>query len=129
MGRGSGRALSARRASVGDQGVVLGADFTLAMLTATAREGRAALARLLLADACRLPLPAGAVHGVFSAALVNHVPDPATALREWARVTAPDGVLLTRLAARRSSTVDPAVSIAVAFPILSGARRPRVWIG
>ncbi|MEU6280218.1 methyltransferase domain-containing protein [Streptomyces sp. NPDC047028] len=62
VGCGSGRALPALHTSVGDQGVVLGADLTQAMLTATVREGRARLARLLLADACRLPLPAGAVH-------------------------------------------------------------------
>ncbi|WP_246096058.1 methyltransferase domain-containing protein [Streptomyces botrytidirepellens] len=32
--------------------------------------------------------------GIFSAGLIDHVPDPMTVLREWARVTAPGGVLL-----------------------------------
>lgn len=94
VGCGSGRALPALRAEVGSEGVVLGVELTPAMLTATAKEGRADLARLLMADACRLPLAAGALDGVFSAGLVDHVPDPAAALREWARVTAMGGVLL-----------------------------------
>ncbi|WP_411757668.1 class I SAM-dependent methyltransferase [Streptomyces venezuelae] len=35
------------------------------------------------------PLPGASVHGIFSAGLLDHLPDPHTALREWARVTAP----------------------------------------
>ncbi|MEV7285610.1 class I SAM-dependent methyltransferase [Streptomyces sp. NPDC093252] len=115
VGCGSGRALPALRAEVGPAGAVLGVDLTPAMLTATAREGRGALARLLLADACRLPLAPGAVDGVFSAGLVDHVPDPAAALAEWARVTAPGGVLLlfhpsgrAERAARHGRPLDPA---------------------
>ncbi|MET7289939.1 methyltransferase domain-containing protein [Streptomyces sp. NPDC005573] len=94
LGCGTGRVLPALRAQVGDEGIVLGLDLTPAMLTAAVREGRERDGHLLLADACRLPLPDGAVDGVFSAGLLNHVPDPAAALREWARVTAHDGVLL-----------------------------------
>ena len=70
---------------------MLGADLTPAILTAAAQKGRTGL---LLADACRLPLPAALLDGIFSAGLVDHIPDPAAALREWARVTAPGGVLL-----------------------------------
>ncbi|MFE7029035.1 methyltransferase domain-containing protein [Streptomyces sp. NPDC057621] len=111
VGCGSGRALPALRAEVGAEGVVLGADLTPAMLTAAAGKGRTGL---LLADACRLPLPARSLDGIFSAGLVDHVPDPATALREWARVTAPDGVLLlfhpsgrAERAARHGRALDP----------------------
>lgn len=75
VGCGSGGALPALRAEAGKDGVVLGVDLTPAMLIAISREGRAGLARLLLTDACRLPLPDGAVDGIFSAGLVNHVPD------------------------------------------------------
>ncbi|MEV6130945.1 methyltransferase domain-containing protein [Streptomyces violaceusniger] len=115
VGCGSGRALPALRAEVGDEGVVLGVDLTPAMLTATAAvAGRAALARLLMADACRLPLAAGAVDGIFSAGLINHVPDPTAALCEWARATAPGGVLLlfhpsgrAERAARHGRPLDP----------------------
>ncbi|MFJ4468320.1 methyltransferase domain-containing protein [Streptomyces sp. NPDC089424] len=111
VGCGSGRALPALRAQVGQEGVVLGADLTPAMLTAAARAGRTGL---LLADACRLPLRAGSLDGVFSAGLVDHVPDPGAALREWARVTAPGGVLLlyhpssrAERAARHGRPPDP----------------------
>ena len=65
--------LAVLRDEVGPQGVVLGVDLTPAMLTAAAREGRADLAHLLIADACRLPLPVGSLDGVFSAGLVDHV--------------------------------------------------------
>jgi GMP synthase-like glutamine amidotransferase/SAM-dependent methyltransferase len=114
VGCGSGRALPALRAEVGAEGMVLGVELTPAMLTAAAKEGRADLARLLMADACRLPLAAGAVDGIFSAGLVDHVPDPAAALREWARVTAMGGVLLlfhpsgrAERAARHGRPLDP----------------------
>ncbi|MEU6477505.1 methyltransferase domain-containing protein [Streptomyces sp. NPDC047017] len=114
VGCGTGRVLPALRAQVGDDGVVLGADLTPAMLAAAVREGRERDGQLLLADACRLPLPDGAMDAVFSAGLVNHVPDPAAALREWARVTVPDGVLLlfhpsgrAERAARHGRPLDP----------------------
>ncbi|MEV6483981.1 methyltransferase domain-containing protein [Streptomyces sp. NPDC051576] len=114
LGCGTGRALPALRARVGDAGLVVGIDLTPAMLAAALREGRDKDGRLLLADACRLPLPTAAVDAVFSAGLVNHVPDPVTALREWARVTAPDGTLLlfhpsgrAERAARHGRPLDP----------------------
>ncbi|MCX5086285.1 methyltransferase domain-containing protein [Streptomyces sp. NBC_00401] len=94
LGCGSGRALPALRAGVGDKGKVLGVDVTSAMLTAAAREGRAGPACLLVADCHRLPLPPGATHGIFSAGLLDHLPAPPVAPREWARVTAPGGTLL-----------------------------------
>ncbi|MFE3737868.1 methyltransferase domain-containing protein [Streptomyces sp. NPDC059134] len=94
LGCGTGRALPALRAEVGEKGAVLGVDVTSAMLLAAAREGRGGPAGLLLADCLRLPLPPGAVDGIFTAGLLDHLPDPAAALREWARVTAPGGALL-----------------------------------
>lgn len=84
LGCGSGRALPALRAGVGDKGKVFGVDVTSAMLTAAAREGRAGPACLLVADCHRLPLPPGATHGIFSAGLLDHLPAPPVALREWA---------------------------------------------
>ncbi|MEU9339024.1 class I SAM-dependent methyltransferase [Streptomyces sp. NPDC048290] len=130
VGCGSGRALPALRAGVGPAGTVLGVDVTPAMLAATVHEGRQTLARLLLADACRLPLAPGAVDGVFSAGLVDHVPDPPAALREWARVTAPGGVLLlfhpsgrAERAARHGRPLDPADPLARdnLYPALAAA--------
>ena len=48
-------------------------------------------ARLLHADACRLPLADGSVDAVVSANLLEHVPDDRRALREMARVLRPGG--------------------------------------
>ncbi|MFB6517655.1 class I SAM-dependent methyltransferase [Streptomyces sp. NPDC056401] len=114
LGCGSGRALPALRALVGATGTVIGVDVTHAMLTAAARAGHGGPARLLLADCARLPLPGGAVHGIFAAGLLDHLPHPDTALREWARVTAPGGELLlfhpsgrAERAARHGRAVSP----------------------
>ncbi|MET9040408.1 class I SAM-dependent methyltransferase [Streptomyces mirabilis] len=114
LGCGTGRALPALRAGVGDKGVVLGVDVTAAMLDAATRHGRDELAALLLADACHLPLPSDSVDGIFSAGLINHLPEPAPALGEWARVTAPGGTLLlfhpsgrVERAARHGRPLDP----------------------
>ncbi|MEU7607238.1 methyltransferase domain-containing protein [Streptomyces sp. NPDC041003] len=93
LGCGTGRAMPALRAHVG-AGTVLGFDLTHAMLTAAARIGRATTGGLLLADCARLPLRPASVHGIFAAGLLDHLPRPRTALREWARVSAPGGTLL-----------------------------------
>ncbi|WP_446460524.1 methyltransferase domain-containing protein [Streptomyces sp. BRA346] len=52
--------------------------------------------------------------GIFSADLIDHVPDSTAALREWARITAPGGVLLlfhrsgrAERAARHGRPLDP----------------------
>ncbi|MEU8460300.1 methyltransferase domain-containing protein [Streptomyces sp. NPDC029003] len=95
LGCGSGRALPALRALVGGAGTVLGVDLTPAMLSAAARIGRGGPGRLLvLADCARLPLAPGSVHGIFAAGLLDHLPQPRTALAEWARVCSPGGELL-----------------------------------
>ncbi|MFB6949986.1 class I SAM-dependent methyltransferase [Streptomyces niveus] len=95
LGCGTGRVLPALRAEVGEKGTVLGVDVTPAMLTAAAREGRDGdLAHLLVADCLRLPLPSGTVDGIFSAGLLDHLAEPAAALREWARVVRPGATLL-----------------------------------
>ncbi|WP_327418819.1 class I SAM-dependent methyltransferase [Streptomyces sp. NBC_01233] len=99
-GCGTGRAMPARRAHVGAEGTVLGLDVTHAMLTAAARIGRATTGGLLLADCARLPLRPASVPGMFAAGLLDHLPRPRTALREWARVTAPGGTLLLHPAGR-----------------------------
>ncbi|MFF7469185.1 methyltransferase domain-containing protein [Streptomyces sp. NPDC008092] len=129
VGCGTGRALPALRTRVGAEGTVLGVDVTPAMLTAAARLGRTVL---LLADAGRLPLPTAALDGIFSAGLVDHVPDPAPTLREWARVTAPGGVLLlfhpsgrTERAARHGRPLDP--TDLLAEPNLRPALRTAGW--
>ncbi|MFC5883555.1 methyltransferase domain-containing protein [Kitasatospora sp. CM 4170] len=91
-GCGTGRALPLLRAAVGPEGQVLGADVTPEMLDEAAAR-HPGTAALLLADCARLPLPDAALDAVFAAGLVSHLPDPARALRELARVTRPGGPL------------------------------------
>ncbi|MFE7180876.1 methyltransferase domain-containing protein [Streptomyces erythrochromogenes] len=130
LGCGTGRAMPALREQVGAGGRVLGIDVTPAMLAAAARHGRTRHGRLLAADCTRLPLPAASVHGIFSAGLLDHLPDPYAALREWARVSAPGGVLLlfhpsgrAERAARHGRPLDPADLLAEENlrPALEGA--------
>ncbi|MFJ8016280.1 methyltransferase domain-containing protein [Streptomyces sp. NPDC096339] len=94
LGCGTGRAMPALRARVGPTGSVLGIDVTHAMLVAAARHGRTRHGGLLTADCTRLPLATASVHGIFSAGLLDHLPAPHAALREWARISAADGELL-----------------------------------
>ncbi|MET0490635.1 MAG: methyltransferase domain-containing protein [Acidimicrobiales bacterium] len=93
-GCGTGRALPHLRATVGQTGHVLGFDLTPEMLATARRHGRHAHALLVLADARRLPLPAGSVDGGFAAGLLPHLPDPGQGLAELARVIALGGRLV-----------------------------------
>ncbi|MFI5669433.1 methyltransferase domain-containing protein [Streptomyces sp. NPDC051704] len=114
LGCGTGRAMPALRAQVGRRGHVLGVDVTPAMLASAARHGRTRHGHLVAADCTRLPLAGASVHGIFSAGVLDHLPDPYAALREWARVTAADGVLVlfhpsgrAERAARHGRALDP----------------------
>ncbi|TKA01409.1 class I SAM-dependent methyltransferase [Actinacidiphila oryziradicis] len=132
LGCGTGRALPALRAEVGAKGFVLGIDLTAAMLDAAARAERRSLAELLLADCHRLPLAPSTVDGIFSTGLLNHLPEPRTALREWARVTASGGTLLlfhpsgrAERAARHGRPLSP--DDPLAEPNLRPALRAAGW--
>ncbi|MFV6031562.1 methyltransferase domain-containing protein [Streptomyces sp. NPDC056264] len=114
LGCGTGRAMPALRAQVGQAGRVLGIDVTPAMLASAARHGRTRHGRLLAADCNRLPLPRRSVDGIFSAGLLDHLPHPRTTLLEWARVSTPYAVLLlfhpsgrAERAARHHRPLDP----------------------
>ncbi|MGW0394830.1 class I SAM-dependent methyltransferase [Streptomyces sp. NPDC003042] len=129
-GCGTGRALPALRAAVGPSGTVLGVDLTEQMLAAAQRAGRGAAAALLRADVTRLPLRDGALDAVFAAGLIAHLPDPASNLRELARVVRPGGRLAlfhpigrAALAARhgRELTPDDLRAERNLGPLLSGA--------
>lgn len=129
-GCGTGRALPALRDAVGPQGTVLGADLTPEMLTAAVRSGRDAIGALLLADVARLPLRTNSLDAVFAAGLIAHLPEPATNLRELARVVRPGGRLAlfhpigrAALAARqgREITPDDLRAEGVLRPLLAGA--------
>ncbi|MEW1718103.1 methyltransferase domain-containing protein [Streptomyces sp. NPDC093109] len=92
-GCGTGRALPALRAAVGDGGTVLGADLTPQMLAEAVRAGRRRAGGLLLADVARLPLRDRALDAVFGAGLIGHLPEPGRNLGELARVVRPGGRL------------------------------------
>jgi SAM-dependent methyltransferase len=94
VGCGTGRALPALRAAVGPTGRVLGVDITPEMLAVAAERATPLRAGLLLADACRLPLPDASADALFAAGLIAHLPDPLAGLRELARVTRCGGRLV-----------------------------------
>ncbi|WP_405674489.1 class I SAM-dependent methyltransferase [Streptomyces sp. NBC_01511] len=129
-GCGTGRALTALRDAVGPRGTVLGADLTPEMLAAAVRSGRDTAGALVLADVARLPLRPRCLDAVFAAGLIAHLPEPATNLRELARVVRPGGRLAlfhpigrAALAARqgRRITPDDLRAEGMLRPLLAGA--------
>jgi SAM-dependent methyltransferase len=114
VGCGTGRALPVLAAAVGPGGRVLGLDLTPDMLAEARRKGRGGRSGLVLADARRLPVPDAVADVVFTAGLLQHLPDPAAGLAELARVARPGGRLVlfhpsgrAALAARHGRTVRP----------------------
>jgi SAM-dependent methyltransferase len=92
-GCGTGRALPALRAAVGEEGFVVALDATPEMLEEAARQGRRTLGSLMVGDARRLPLRDASVEAVLAAGLLPHLDDPSRGLTELARVTRPGGRL------------------------------------
>jgi len=128
IGCGTGRALPALRAAVGPAGAVLALDATPEMLRVAAVRGAGGAASLIVADALRLPLADRALGAIFAAGLLMHLPDPAAALVELARVTDEPGVLIlfhpsgrAALAARhgRELPADDTLACTVLTPLLS----------
>lgn len=76
---------------VGDDGLVIGADLSPAMLDRAARAVRAPTVTFVRADAMALPLRDDAVDAVSCSLCLHLVPDVGTALTEIARVIAPGG--------------------------------------
>jgi SAM-dependent methyltransferase len=114
IGCGTGRALPGLRDAVGPAGTVIGLDITPEMLAAARDAGRARHVVLLLADARNPPFADASLDAVFAAGLVTHLPDPATGLAEFARVTRPGGRLTlfhpsgrAALARRHGRTIRP----------------------
>jgi SAM-dependent methyltransferase len=114
IGCGTGRALPALRAAVGEAGAVLAVEVTLEMLEQVRATGRDVEVSLILGDALHLPLATGSLGGIFAAGLVNHWPEPVAGLTELARVTASGGRLAmfhptgrAALAARHGRVVGP----------------------
>jgi SAM-dependent methyltransferase len=114
VGCGTGRALAALRDAVGPRGAVLAFDLTLEMLAEARGAGGRARAALVAADARRLPLGGATVDAVFTAGLINHLPDAGTGLAELARISRPGGRLVlfhpsgrAALAARHGRPLQP----------------------
>jgi SAM-dependent methyltransferase len=111
---GTGRALPALRAAVGDAGRVVAVDLTPEMLAEARRLGRQRDAALVEADVLALPLASGSLDAVLAAGLLSHLPDPAAGLRELARVCRPGARLAlfhpvgrAALARRHGRELDP----------------------
>lgn len=98
---GTGLALRALASLLAARGQVLhatGFDLSAGMLDVARREtaGIAALrAELVLADAADLPLPDGSADLVTCVTALHLFADSGAALREWTRVLAPTGVVVT----------------------------------
>jgi demethylmenaquinone methyltransferase/2-methoxy-6-polyprenyl-1,4-benzoquinol methylase len=86
VGAGTGRSLAEARRAVGPAGLAVGVDFTEAML-------RRARGHRVLANALRLPFPAGAFDASVSAFALRDVADQRVMLEEMGRVIRPRGRL------------------------------------
>lgn len=79
---------------------VVGLDAAASMLKLGRRhleaDGLLSRARLICADAKRMPFPDQSFHAVMSNSILHHLPDPTPCLREVARVLQPGGVILLR---------------------------------
>jgi SAM-dependent methyltransferase len=114
IGCGTGRALPALVAATGPTGRVIGLDLTPGMLAEACKKGRHTAAGLVLGDARRLPLAEAVADVVFTAGLIQHLPDPLSGLVELARVARSGARLVlfhptgrAALAARHGRTVRP----------------------
>jgi ubiquinone/menaquinone biosynthesis C-methylase UbiE len=90
LGAGTG-VVSAELRVVGASPVAL--DASLAMLGGA--RSRCSELRVVAADATWLPLADGSFDAVLSGFLLNHLPEPSRLLEEAARVTRPEGLVMT----------------------------------
>jgi SAM-dependent methyltransferase len=88
---------------------IVGVDIATRWLVAARRRlaDHGLSAPLLAASADRLPWPDGHFDTVVADSVLEHLDDPAGALREWARVLRPEGRLVVWSPNRFTLTVDP----------------------
>ncbi len=118
VGAGTG---AASRAVAAAGGTPVALDVALGMLTVD----RAARPPAAVADARRLPLPAGSCGAVVAAFSYNHLRDPAGALREAARVVRSGGAIL--VSAYAADDLHP-VKAAVDQAAGEAGWRPDPWV-
>jgi ubiquinone/menaquinone biosynthesis C-methylase UbiE len=90
-----------------------GTDIALRWLVVAARrlEDRGLRVPMVAASADRLPYPDWSFDAVVADSVLEHLDDPAGAVREWARVLRPGGTLLAWSPNRYALTVDPHVRL------------------
>jgi SAM-dependent methyltransferase len=93
VGSGPGNVTASLARAAGPDGLALGVDISVPMLTRAARAEADPQVGFLRADAQRLPLRDNTVDAVVSMAMLQLIPDPAAALAEMARVLRPGGRL------------------------------------
>jgi ubiquinone/menaquinone biosynthesis C-methylase UbiE len=122
LGVGTGLNLSAYAATAR----VTGIDVELALVRRASTRARQRSAQVLVADGQRLPFPAAAFDCVTSALVFCSIPDPATALREVARVLRPGGRLIQLEHTRTNNPVPDALLTAITpiWSTIAGGCRP-----
>lgn len=90
---GPGEVTAALGRAVGPDGLALGLDVSVPMLTRAVRTHTAPNVGFVRADATRLPFRDGTVNAITCVAALHLVPDPAAVIHQLARVLAPGGRL------------------------------------
>lgn len=113
MGCGTGANLPYLHDAVGDDGRVVGLDFTGPMLARAARRGRRegwTAVDLVRGDASRPPVD-GPVDGVLATFVTGMLADPAAAVERWVDLVRPGGRVALVDAARSDRAYGPAVNL------------------
>ena len=111
VGSGPGDVTASLARAVGPDGLALGVDISEPMLARAVRADSGPAIGFMRADAQRLPLRDQTVDAVVSIAVLQLIPDPATAVAEMARVLRPGGRLAVMV-----PTAGPAARLWRMFP-------------
>ena len=93
VGSGPGNVTASLARAAGPDGLALGVDISVPMLTRAVRAEAGPQVGFLRADAQRLPLRDHTIDAIVSIAVLQLIPNPAAALAEMARVLRPGGRL------------------------------------
>jgi ubiquinone/menaquinone biosynthesis C-methylase UbiE len=139
VGCGTGVDVLAIAAMVSPGGEALGIDCSAGVLAAAQRAAAAAAgvpARFAVADAAALPFPEASFHACRCDRTLQHLPDPASAVNEMARVTRPGGMVAISETRNHVAAIDPrGQSVLQQILALDQARsqpavaEPAMWVG